>query len=110
MQFLVKALISLAVILAAVAIGRKIPSASGLIGVMPLTGALTLAWVFQENNGDQKVMEGFARGALWGILPSILFFLAALFCLKKGMPLPAVLGWGFGAWLAGALVHHWLVK
>jgi hypothetical protein len=55
-------------------------------------------------------MEGFARGALWGILPSILFFLAALFCLKKGMPLPAVLGWGFGAWLAGALVHHWLVK
>jgi len=40
MQLLLKILISLAIILAATAIGKRLPSTAGLIGVMPLTGAL----------------------------------------------------------------------
>jgi len=110
MQMIVKIVISVAVILAATAIARRLPSTAGLIGVMPLTGALILVWVYLENKGDPHVMQDFAKGALWGILPSILFFLATFFCFKKGLPLPMVLVLSFGAWLGAAAVHQWLLK
>ena len=89
---MIKVVLSLIIILAATAIGKKLPSAAGLIGVMPLTGALVLAWMYQENRGDPEIMQNFAKGALWGILPSILFFLVAVFSLKQNLSLPVVLG------------------
>jgi uncharacterized membrane protein (GlpM family) len=110
MQLLIKVLLSVAVILIATAIGKKMPSMAGLIGVMPLTGALVLVWMYLDNKGDSRVMEDFTRGALWGILPSILFFLMAFICFKKQLSLPVVLGASFGVWLAGAFVHQWLLK
>ena len=110
MQVLVKVLVSVAIILSATAIAKRFPSLAGLIGVMPLTGALVLAWVYMESSGDRQVTEGFAVGALWGILPSLLFFLAAFLCLRKGLPLAAVLGAGFGAWLVGAFIHQRALK
>ena len=110
MQILIKTLISVLIILFATAIGKKLPSTAGLIGVMPLTGALVLIWMYLENKGDHEIMQDFAKGALWGILPSILFFLVALFCLKKGLALPLVLVSSFGIWLAAASIHQWILK
>jgi len=110
MQTLVKVVISVVVILAATAIGKRLPSTAGLIGVMPLTGALVLVWMHLENRGDPEVMQNFAKGALWGILPSILFFLVAFFCFKKSLSLPMVLVASFGVWLAAAFVHQWALK
>ncbi len=109
MNIVIKAIVSLAVIFAATAIGKKWPAAAGLIGVMPLTGALVLVWVYLESRGDPEIMGKFTRGALWGILPSILFFLAAFFCFRKSLPLPVVLVASFGVWLAAAFVHQWLL-
>jgi len=110
MQTILKVIISAAVILAATAIGKKMPSTAGLIGVMPLTGALVLVWMYLENKGNPEVMQTFARGALWGILPSILFFLAALVCFRKQFPLSIVLVFSFGVWAAAAIVHHWMLR
>lgn len=69
-----------------------------------------LVWLHLETRGDPEVMEEFARGALWGILPSILFFLAAFVCFKRQVSLPVVLLASFGVWLGAALVHQWLLK
>jgi len=110
MQILVKIILSVTILLTATAVGKRFPSAAGLIGVMPLTGALVLVWMFVENQGDPKVMQNFARGALWGILPSVLFFLVAFQCFKRGMPLSVVLVSSFGIWLAAAFVHQWILK
>lgn len=110
MQILIKAILSVAIIMAATAIGKKLPSAAGLIGVMPLTGALVLVWMYVENKGNPEIMQNFSKGALWGILPSILFFLVALFCFKKRLPLPIVLVSCFGVWMAAAFVHQWIPK
>jgi uncharacterized membrane protein (GlpM family) len=110
MQLLLKVVLSVVIILAATAIGEKLPSMAGLIGVMPLTGALVLVWMYLEHNGDPEVMRAFAKGALWGILPSILFFLVAFFCFKKHLPLPLSLVSSFGVWLAGAAVHQCILK
>lgn len=110
MQILLKVIISIVIILIATAIAKKYPSAAGLIGVMPLTGALVLMWVYMENKGNSEVMQAFAKGALWGILPSILFFLVALICFKKQIPLPGVLALSFGVWLIAAIIHQWILK
>jgi uncharacterized membrane protein (GlpM family) len=110
MQIILKITLSLAVILAATAIGKKFPSIGGLIAVMPLTGALVLIWIHIENRGHPEVMQTFTKAALWGMAPSILFFLTALVCYRKELPLPVVLISGFGAWAAGAVAHQWLLK
>jgi len=110
LQILIKAILSVAVILIATAIGKRLPSMAGLIGVMPLTGALVLVWVYLENKGNPEIMQDFAKGALWGILPSILFFLLAFICFKKQLPLSIVLMASFGMWLVAACVHQWLLK
>jgi uncharacterized membrane protein (GlpM family) len=110
MQLAIKISISLAVILLATFAAKRFPSAAGLIGVMPLTGALVLAWVYLENHGDPGIMAGFAKGALWGMLPSMLFFLVAFFCLKKGFPLSIVLMASFAAWFLSAAVHQWALR
>jgi len=110
MQLFIKVVLSVVVILTATAVGKKFPSVAGLIGVMPLTGALVLVWVYLENNGHPPTMQAFARGAVWGIVPSMLFFLAALFCLKRNLPLPIILAASFGVWLIGAFVHQWILK
>jgi uncharacterized membrane protein (GlpM family) len=110
MQILIKIIISVAIILFATAIGKKLPSTAGLIGVMPLAGALVLVWMYVENKGDSDVMQEFTKGALWGILPSVLFYVVAYFCFKKHLPLPLVLASSFGVWLRAACVHQWLLK
>jgi uncharacterized membrane protein (GlpM family) len=110
MPIFVKAIVSVVVILAATAVGKRWPSAAGLIAVMPLTGALVLVLIYLENKGDPEVMQRFTRGALWGFLPSILFFLAALVCFKKNLPLPIVLAASFGIWLCAASIHQWILE
>jgi len=110
MQTLLKVTLSIVIILVATAIAKKFPSAAGLIAVMPLTGALVLGWVYLENKGNAEVMQSFTKGALWGILPSILFFLVALLCFKKQVSLPGVLSSSFAIWLIAAIVHQWALR
>ncbi len=110
MLILLKIVLSVAIILVATAVGKKLPSTAGLVGVMPLTGALVLVWMYLENKGDPEIMQDFTKGALWGIIPSILFFLVAFFCFKKHLSLPIVLVASFGVWLGAAYIHQWILK
>ncbi len=110
MQTLIKVAVSVGIILLATTIAKRFPSAAGLVGVMPLTGALVLVWVYLENRGDLAVMKHFTEGALWGMLPTVLFFLVAFFCFRKEFALPTVLLFSFAAWFAAACIHQWVLK
>jgi uncharacterized membrane protein (GlpM family) len=110
MQLIIKAALSVIIIFLATAIGKKIPSAAGLIGVMPLTGALVLVWMYLENKGDPTIMQDFTRGAIWGILPSIFFFLVAFYCFKRNLSIPVVLIFSFAAWGGAAVIHQWFLR
>jgi len=109
-HLLIKAAASVAVILLATGVARRFPSLAGLVGTMPLTGAFVLVWIYLENKGDQGVMQNYAVGALFGIAPSILFFLVALIGFKKGLPLHVVLSGSTAAWLMGAFIHQFFLK
>lgn len=110
MQILIKIIFSLSIIVGATMMAKKLPATAGLIGVMPLTGALTLVWVYLENKDNPNVLQEFSLGALFGLLPTLLFFLTAFVCFKKHLTLPMVLAASFGAWLAAAAIHQWLLK
>jgi len=110
MRFTVRLLISVFVIAVCLQIGKKQPTLAGLIAVMPLTGLLIMVWLYRDKPGDFETMIRYAKGAVWGILPSILFFATALFCFYKRMPLWVVLFASFAVWLGGAFVHQLLVK
>ena len=98
MRFAIKLLISVCVISLCAAVGRKLPSLAGLIAVMPLTGLIVLVWLYLDNPGDLKLMTDYTKGAVFGIVPSILFFLVAFVCFSKRLPLWIVLCAGSPIW------------
>jgi len=109
MRFVVKLLISLGIIIFCTQVGRKLPTLAGLIAVMPLTGLVVLVWLYVDNPGNFGLMTDYTKGALWGILPSILFFLVAFVCLRRQLPLWIVLCASFSVWVIAAAVHQWLL-
>ncbi|MCX5845970.1 MAG: DUF3147 family protein [Deltaproteobacteria bacterium] len=110
MEFFIKLLISVTIIIICTQIGRKFPSFSGLIATMPIISVIILVWIYSDNPGDFKLMEDFTKAALWGIVPSILFFLVAYFCFINHYHIGIVLSASFGTWLMGAFVHQWLLR
>ena len=106
---IIKLLISVSVIIFCTQIGRKLPTLAGLIAVMPLTGLIVLVWLYTDNPDNFNIVIDYTRGALWGILPSILFFLTAFICFRKHIPLWIVLCASFAIWLIAAFFHQWLL-
>lgn len=110
MQFAVKLLLTNLIIIVCARIGRQSPTLGGLIATMPLTSLLVLFWLHDDNPDNYRLLTSYTRGVLWGIIPTILFFSAAYFCFRRELPLSVALAAGFVTWLAGALVHQWLVR
>ena len=110
MKFVIKLLISVCVISICAAVARKVPTLAGLIAVMPLTGLIVLVGLYLDNPGNLTLMTDYTKGAVFGIVPSILFFLVAFVCFHKRLPLWIVLCTGSAVWIAAAFVHQWLLK
>jgi uncharacterized membrane protein (GlpM family) len=109
-MFLLKLAISNAIIIACVLIGRRFPTLGGLIATMPLTSLIVLVWLATDNPGDSALITNYTKGVMWGIVPTTIFFVAAYFCMKKGVGLPTALAAGGLFWLAGALLHQWVLR
>jgi F0F1-type ATP synthase assembly protein I len=110
MQFWIKLAVSLGVIVTCTRIGARMPTLGGLIATMPLTSLIVLLWLASDHPGDHRLLKEYTQGVLWGIIPTILFFGVVLVVLQRGWQLPAVLGTGFAVWLAGAIVHQYLLR
>ena len=109
MHFVIKLLASVVIIIISSQIARRFPTLGGLIATMPLTGVIVLIWVYTDNPGNAPLLQDYTKGAVFGILPSILFFITAFICFTKHLPLSLVLGISFGAWLIGACIHQWFL-
>ncbi len=110
MEFIVKILISVATIVVCTQIGRSFPSLSGLIATMPIVSVIILVWIYSDNPGNFELMEDFTKAAIWGIIPSLLFFVVAYISFMKHYPIGIVLCVSFGTWVVGAFVHQWLLR
>jgi len=110
MQLVIKIALTLLVVLLAVAIGRKFPSLGGLIAVMPLTGLIVMLWLYSDTRGNSAAMQDYTKGALFGIIPTMLFFAVAFIGFRKEWGLPVVLLTSFATWAIAAFFHQWLLK
>lgn len=110
MPFVVKLLLANLLIIACARIGARAPSLGGLIATMPLTSLIVLIWLRVDNPGDHRLLAAYTRGVLWGIIPTVLFFAAVYLCLRREVPFLPTIAVGFAVWLAGALVHQWLLR
>ncbi len=110
MRLAAKILIAFVIIIVASLVGRKQPTLAGLIAVMPSTGLIVLLWLYLDNPGNSNLMSEYTKGALWGIVPTTLFFLAAFLCFRKDLALPVVLLVSFIVWIFAAFVHQQLLR
>ncbi len=89
---------------------RKIPTLTGLIATMPLTAFIVLVLIYFENKGSRKIMVDYTLDAVYNLLPSLLFFIAAFFSFNKGTWLSTALLLSFAVWFLGALVHQLVLR
>ena len=109
MPTVVKLALSLGIILAATQVAKWQPNLAGLIAVMPLTGLIVLIWIYSEADKNPERVDQYVTGALFGALPSTLFFVAIFAGLKLGLSFWPALMAGAGVWLLGAACHQWLL-
>jgi hypothetical protein len=110
MQFALKLTLSMAIIILCTQIGKKFPTLGGLIATMPLTGVIVLVWLYSDDPTNVNILEGYTKGALWGIGPTILFFLSAYICFHMHFSLALVLTISFSVWFAGACIHQFFFR
>ena len=110
MQFAVKLFISLIIISAAQYVAKSRPSLAGLIAVMPLTGLIVMLWVWHDSGGDVTKMGRYTSGAVFGIIPSLFFFIVAYFCFRARMRLSIVLALSVAVWVIAAVLHQHFLR
>jgi len=109
-QDFIKLIITVCVIFACSQIGRKLPTLAGLIATMPITSLLVLLWIYTDNPENTQIMISYSKGALFGIIPSILFFIAAYLCFSNKLSIWLVLPISFASWIVAAIIHQLIVK
>lgn len=110
MHVFFKIVITLFIVLFSTEIGKKYPHIGGLIATMPITTLLVLLWLNYETNTDYLILTKFTKGVIFGIIPSIFFFVVLYFCFKNNMPFFLSLTFAFLVWGMGAFIHHYFLK
>ena len=109
-KFFIKLLVTISIIIFCSQIGRKAPALAGLIATAPLITLIVLLWLWSDNPGNFKLITDYTKGVLWGIVPTIFFFITAFFCFKKQLSVLPTLAFSFVAWLIPAVIHQILLK
>ncbi len=109
LRFFLKLFLTVSIIVFCSQIGRKLPTLAGLIATAPITSLIVLLWLYSDSPGDFALMSGYTKGVLWGIIPTVLFFIAAYICFGRQFSIGIVLGVSFAVWLAAAAVHQFLL-
>jgi uncharacterized membrane protein (GlpM family) len=90
-------------------LGRAFPKVAGLIATMPLTTLIVMLWLYSDRPGDLVQMRDYTVAVLYGIAPSVQFFVVAYVCFRRGVRVPVTLCAGLEEWLVGAGLHLWLL-
>src|SRR5262245_59462832 len=101
--FLVKVILSGAVIAAVSELAKTFPKGAALLTAMPLMTFLSLIWIYVENK-DLALLEKYTWDVMIWVIPSFLFFIAAFLLFKFRMPFVVTLALstailGIGVWV-----------
>lgn len=80
--YLVKLLVSAALIVAISEISKRTGYIGGLIASLPLVSLLAIGWMWFETHDTAKIAD-FSRSVFWFVLPSLLFFVLLPWLMPK---------------------------
>ena len=106
--FVFKVVVSALIIAGVSELAKRMPSLGGLIAAMPLTTLLALIWLYAET-GDYQLAHDFTRSVLFAIVPTIFFFISALYLFKRGASFITILLVSFVIFLGAAAVHQYFL-
>ena len=102
-QYLVKLLVSAAVIVLASELAKRSGWLGALLVALPLTSLLAMFWLYHDT-GDARQVALLARSIFWLVLPTLALFLAFPWAVDRGWGFWRALGLGVGASLASYAV------
>ena len=106
--FLVKIIVSAFIIAGVSELAKRMPSLGGLIAAMPLTTLLALIWLYVDT-GNYELAHTFTRSVLFAIIPTIFFFITALYLFKRGASFITILFVSFVIFFIAAAVHQYFL-
>ena len=80
-QYILKLLISAALIVAVSEISKRSSFVGGLLASLPLTSFLAMLWLYRDTHDAAKV-AALSSSIFWLVLPSLVFFIALPMLLK----------------------------
>ncbi len=107
-QFLLKILITVALVLVASALAKRTGWLGALVASLPLTSLLVLGWLYFDNREPGAVAD-LAMAIFWFVLGSLPFFLVLAFALRQGLQAWLAFGLAGLAGFAGVTVVQWLM-
>ena len=107
-QFLLKAAITVALVLLASALARRTGWLGALVASLPLTSLLVLAWLYTDTR-DPKQVADLAMGILWFVLGSLPFFVVLAYALRQGLHVGFAFALAALAGFAGVSIVQWLL-
>lgn len=107
-QFLLKLLITVALVLVASALAKRTGWLGALIASLPLTSLLVLGWLYFDTREPRAVAD-LAMAIFWFVLGSLPFFLVLAFALRQGLQAGLSFGLAALAGFAGVSVVQWLM-
>ena len=108
-QYLIKLLVSAAVIVLASEVAKRSSWLGALIVALPLTSLLAMFWLYQDT-GDAKQVASLARSIFWLVLPTLALFLVFPWAVERGWGFWRSMALGTVASLAGYGVLALLLK
>jgi hypothetical protein len=81
-QYIIKLLISAAIIVAVSEISKRSSLIGGLFASLPLTSFLAMLWLYRDTQDAAKV-SALSTNIFWLVLPSLVFFFALPALLKS---------------------------
>lgn len=105
--FITKATVSGILVAVISTLAKTFPKWAALLTALPVVTFLSLIWIYAENR-NLSLLETYVLDVLLWTIPGILFFLAAFFMFRAGIPfvfslLGAILALGIGVWVFNKL-------
>lgn len=108
LQFLLKILITVAIVLIASYLAKRTGWLGALVASLPLTSLLVLTWLYADTHDVVRVAD-LSMGIFWFVLGSLPFFVVLAFALRHGWKIAPSFALAIATGFAGVSLVQWLL-
>ncbi len=103
--FFVKVVVSGILIAVISSLAKTFPKWAALLTALPMMTFLSLIWIYWETK-DLALLETYTRDVLIWVLPSLFFFVAAIYLFRARVPFVLTMGISTAALFIGVLIFE----